>query len=58
MRFAPIAVKGGKNDKARANYHKKYVFTEWGAMRNYHMTISSSIGIDHAVKAIAAAVGK
>ncbi len=45
-----------KNDKARANYHKKYVFTEWGAMRNYHMTISSSIGIDKAAKLIADAV--
>ncbi len=47
-----------KSDKARANYHRKYAFTEWGKAKNYHMTISSSIGIDNAVKAIAAAVGK
>lgn len=45
-----------KNDKARANYHKKYAYTEWGKMQNYHMTVSSSIGIDKVVRMIAEAV--
>ena len=45
-----------KNDKARANYHKKYAFTEWGKTQNYHMTLSSSIGIDKVVKIIIAAI--
>lgn len=47
-----------KSDKARANYHRKYAFTEWGKARNYHMTISSSLGIDRVVRIIAAAVEK
>ncbi len=45
-----------KNDKARANYHKKYAFTEWGKTQNYHMTLSSSIGIDKVVKIIIEAI--
>lgn len=45
-----------KNDKARANYHKKYAFTEWGKTQNYHMTLSSSIGIDKVVKIILEAI--
>ena len=42
-----------KNDKARANYHRKYAYTEWGKTQNYHLTISSSLGIDKVVKIIA-----
>ena len=45
-----------KNDKARANYHRKYAFTEWGKTQNYHMTLSSSLGIDKVVRLIADAV--
>ena len=45
-----------KNDKARANYHKKYAYTKWGDTRNYHMTISSSLGIDKVARIIAETV--
>ena len=35
------------NDKRRAAYYKFYTDTEWGDMRNYHITLNSGVlGID------------
>ncbi|MBQ7227272.1 MAG: cytidylate kinase-like family protein [Clostridia bacterium] len=42
-----------KNDKARANYYRKYASAEWGKVQNYEVTISSAVGIDNCVKFLA-----
>ena len=42
-----------RNDKARANYYRKYANAEWGKMQNYDIAISSTIGIDNCVDILA-----
>lgn len=41
-----------KRDKQRASYYSNFTGGKWGAPQNYHMSISTSIGIDSAVAAI------
>ena len=42
-----------RNDKARANYYRKYANAEWGKMQNYDIALSSTIGIDNCVDILA-----
>lgn len=41
-----------QNDKARSKYHDHYASLKWGATRNYHLTINSTVGIENAADTI------
>lgn len=41
-----------KSDKARATYYKNISGLEWGNVRNYDLSINSSIGIENTANAI------
>lgn len=41
-----------RQDKSRASYYNHFTGLEWGHSQNYHLSISSSLGIENVVRAI------
>lgn len=47
-----------RRDEFRKSYYRRYAYADWGNKKNYDLLVNSSMGIEKAVKVIAAACKK